>query len=188
MNLYEYQRIRDKSFFKTPGKSIIYIVPSPHYLKSLSLPEICQEAGNALHLEMLRKFISLFSRLEIHSQPISMMVLEVLLQQKKAPRLAIKVEFRTEFRKIMGNLCFSKLFEIIVVCSLVDSFHPRKSQRRAWLHAVSQGRPPLNWTLTAFVITVCENICKPSASVTSHALISHHNSCNKNTLATAYLC
>lgn len=42
-------------------------------------------------------------------------------------RLAIKVEFRNECRKIMGNLWFLKLFEIIVVCSLVYSFHPRKS-------------------------------------------------------------
>lgn len=91
------------------------MVPSPHYLKSLSLPEICQEAGNALHLEMPRKFISLFSRLEIHSQPISMVILEVLLP---AARLAIKVEFRNECRKMMENLWFSKLFKIIVVCSI----------------------------------------------------------------------
>lgn len=38
---------------------------------------------------------------------------------------------------------------------------------------------------TGFERNVCENRCKPSAGVTSHVLISHHN---KNKLATAYLC
>ena len=64
---------------------------------------------------MLRKFISLFSRLEIHSQPISMVVLEVLLPAEKFDHQGGIQKWVSEDR---GNLWFLKLFEIIVVCNI----------------------------------------------------------------------